>query len=129
MLWAKGDELTVAHSESEGRIAYSSGPHSSRREFIRVGAGAVAAGITSVLLPGERYADGAEEVVMTESRKSDTDDPGIVTIKSKLSFSQTVESLKSAFQSHGIKVFTVIDQMQFGVESIDYGTHLGCYPV
>ncbi len=37
-------------------------------------------------------------------------DPGIVTVKSRLSFSQTVERLKTAFQSHGIKVFVVIDQ-------------------
>ena len=47
---------------------------------------------------------------MTEKDSHSTDDSGSVTIKSRLSFSQTVERLKSAFQSHGIKVFAVIDQ-------------------
>ena len=53
---------------------------------------------------------GGGEVVMTENNLRSTNDLGIVTIKSGLSFSQTVERLKSAFQSHGIKVFAVIDQ-------------------
>ncbi len=47
---------------------------------------------------------------MTEKISLSTNDTGIVTIKSRLSFSQTVERLKTAFQSHGIKVFAVIDQ-------------------
>ncbi len=47
---------------------------------------------------------------MTEKNSRSTDDRSIVTIKSPLSFSQTVERLKTAFQSHGIKVFVVIDQ-------------------
>ncbi len=47
---------------------------------------------------------------MSEKNSRSTDDRSIVTIKSPLSFSQTVERLKSAFQSHGIKVFAVIDQ-------------------
>ena len=47
---------------------------------------------------------------MTEKNSHNSDDSGIVTIKSRLSFSQTVEQLKSAFKSHGIKVFAVIDQ-------------------
>ena len=47
---------------------------------------------------------------MTENNSRKTDDRGIVTIKSHLSFSQTVGRLKSVFQSHGIKVFAAIDQ-------------------
>jgi uncharacterized protein (DUF302 family) len=47
---------------------------------------------------------------MTEDNSSSTDDRGIVTIKSRLSFTQTVERLNSTFQSHGIKVFDAIDQ-------------------
>ncbi len=46
---------------------------------------------------------------MTEDNPGSTDS-GIVTIKSPLPFSETVERLKSAFESHGIKVFAVIDQ-------------------
>jgi uncharacterized protein (DUF302 family) len=46
---------------------------------------------------------------MTEDNSS-TDEKGIVTIKSRWSFSQTIERLKSTLQSHGIKVFAVIDQ-------------------
>jgi uncharacterized protein (DUF302 family) len=53
---------------------------------------------------------GGGEVVMTDKNSRSTDDPGIVTIKSPLTFSQTVERLKLALQSHGIKVFAVIDQ-------------------
>ena len=37
-------------------------------------------------------------------------DSGIVTIKSRLPFSQTAKLLKSTLESHGIKVFAVIDQ-------------------
>ena len=47
---------------------------------------------------------------MTEKNSHSSDDSGIVTIKSRLLFSQTVERLKSAFQSHSIKVFAIIDQ-------------------
>ncbi|SPF40313.1 conserved hypothetical protein [Syntrophobacter sp. SbD1] len=47
---------------------------------------------------------------MTDDNSSSTDDRGIVTIKSRLPFSQTVERLKYTFESHGIKVFAVIDQ-------------------
>ncbi len=47
---------------------------------------------------------------MTEKNSRSTDDRSIVTIKSPLSFSRTVERLKTAFQSHCIKVFAVIDQ-------------------
>jgi uncharacterized protein (DUF302 family) len=47
---------------------------------------------------------------MTEKKSLSTSDRGIVSIRSRLSFSQTVERLKTAFQSHGIKVFAVIDQ-------------------
>jgi uncharacterized protein (DUF302 family) len=47
---------------------------------------------------------------MTEKNESSTGDRGIVTIESRMPFSQTVERLKSTFQSHGIKVFDVIDQ-------------------
>ena len=54
--------------------------------------------------------NGGGEAIMTEKNAPGTNDPGIVTIKSRLSFSQTVERLKTAFQSHGIKVFDVIDQ-------------------
>jgi len=54
--------------------------------------------------------NGGGEVAMTEKNSLGANDPGIVTIKSGLSFLQTVERLKTAFQSHGIKVFAVIDQ-------------------
>lgn len=47
---------------------------------------------------------------MTKENPSSTNDRGIVTIKSRRSFPQTVERLKSVFESHGIKVFDVIDQ-------------------
>jgi uncharacterized protein (DUF302 family) len=47
---------------------------------------------------------------MTEDNSRSIDDRSIITIKSRLSFSQTVERLKSVFQSHGIKVFAAIDQ-------------------
>ncbi len=47
---------------------------------------------------------------MTGDNKSSTNDRGIVTIKSRRSFSQTLERLKATFESHGIKVFAVIDQ-------------------
>jgi uncharacterized protein (DUF302 family) len=47
---------------------------------------------------------------MDGNRSRGANDSGIVTIKSRLSFSQTVERLKSVLQSHGIKVFAVIDQ-------------------
>ena len=47
---------------------------------------------------------------MTEANSSRSNEHGIVTVKSRLSFSQTVERLKSTFESHGIKVFAVIDQ-------------------
>lgn len=53
---------------------------------------------------------GGGDVVMIENKSTSSNDSGIVTIKSPLSFSQTVERLKTAFQSHGIKVFAVIDQ-------------------
>ena len=53
---------------------------------------------------------GGAEVAMIENNSHSANDLGIVTIKSGLSFSQTVERLKSVFQSHGIKVFAVIDQ-------------------
>jgi uncharacterized protein (DUF302 family) len=36
--------------------------------------------------------------------------PGLVTIRSPHSFSETVARLQSAFQTHGIKVFATIDQ-------------------
>jgi len=49
-------------------------------------------------------------VVMAEQNLYSSDDSGIVSIKSRLSSSQTVERLKSTFQAHGIKVFAVIDQ-------------------
>ncbi len=61
-----------------------------------------------VLFSNVGYSGG--EVNMTEKNSPSTNDHGIVTIKSRLSFSQTVERLKTTFQSHGIKVFTVIDQ-------------------
>jgi uncharacterized protein (DUF302 family) len=47
---------------------------------------------------------------MTEDNSSRSNERGIVTIKSRLPFSQTVELLRSTFESHGIKVFAVIDQ-------------------
>jgi len=47
---------------------------------------------------------------MAEQNLYSSDDSGIVSIKSRLSSSQTVERLKSTFQAHGIKVFAVIDQ-------------------
>lgn len=46
---------------------------------------------------------------MTDDIERSTDH-GIITIKTRLTFSQTVELLKSSFQSHGIKVFDAIDQ-------------------
>jgi len=48
---------------------------------------------------------------MSENDSNSSDDHGIVTINSRFSFPETVERLKSAFQSHGIKVFAVIDQL------------------
>jgi len=53
---------------------------------------------------------GGSGCVMTEKNSLGINDPGIVTINSRLSFSQTVERLKTVFQSHGMKVFAVIDQ-------------------
>ena len=47
---------------------------------------------------------------MNEDNPNSANDREIVSIKSRLSFSQTVERLSSAFQSHGIKVFAAIDQ-------------------
>ncbi len=53
---------------------------------------------------------GGGDVVMTDKKSSSSNDSGIVTIMSPLSFSQIVKRLKTAFQSYGIKVFVVIDQ-------------------
>ncbi|HYA38403.1 MAG TPA: DUF302 domain-containing protein [Candidatus Methylomirabilis sp.] len=47
---------------------------------------------------------------MSENDSNSSDDHGIITLNSRVSFPETVERLKSAFQFHGIKVFAVIDQ-------------------
>jgi len=47
---------------------------------------------------------------MTADISGDADDKGIISIKSQVSFSQTVKRLTKSFQSHGLKVFAVIDQ-------------------
>ena len=51
---------------------------------------------------------------MTEDDPGGSNAHGIVTVKSRLTFSQTVERLESAFQSHGVKIFAVIDQQAEG---------------
>ncbi len=49
---------------------------------------------------------------MAEDDSSRTNELGVITIKSRLPFKQTVERLQSDFQSHGMKVFAIIDQQQ-----------------
>lgn len=49
---------------------------------------------------------------MTPNNPSRAEEHGVVTINSRWSFQQTVEKLKSAFESHGIKVFATIDQQE-----------------
>ena len=53
----------MIRSKNDGRIEHSpSGNGCGRRDFIRVGAGAVAAGVTALWLPGGGQAHGAEKV-------------------------------------------------------------------
>ena len=47
---------------------------------------------------------------MIQDNPHGADERGIVTINSRMSFHKAVDRLKSAFASHGIKVFATIDQ-------------------